>query len=168
MAIFLGVLILHGLDPGPMLLVEREGTIVMLVIALLLATLCSGVLVLAASRYLARIAHIDSMLLIPCVIVVSLVGAYALHNSMGDVVVATVFGLLGYFMIRTGYPRITLVIAFVLSGLMERNFIQSMIMFEGDWTRLFDDRTTLILFLMTLVALAIPLIKLLRIRRAIT
>lgn len=167
MAIFLGVLTLHGLDPGPMLLIEREGTIIMLVVALLLATLFSGMLVLAASRYLARIAHIDSMLLIPCVIIVSLVGAYALHNSMGDVVVAAVFGVLGYVMIRTGYPRITLVIAFVLSGLMERNFIQSMIMFDGDWTRLFDDRTAFVLFLMTLAALAVPLIKLFRKRRMV-
>jgi TctA family transporter len=50
---------------------------------------------------------------------------------------------------------------------MERNFIQTMIMFEGDWTRLFEDRTTLILFLMTLVALMMPLIKLFRKERAV-
>jgi putative tricarboxylic transport membrane protein len=159
MAIFLGVLVLHGIDPGPMLLVEREATIFMLILALLAATLISGTLILVAARYLARIAHVDSMLLIPCVITVSFVGAYALHNSLGDVVIAAFFGVLGYIMIRADYPRITLVIAFVLSGLMERNFIQSMIMFDGNWLRFFGDPTSMILFALTLVALCIPFLQ---------
>jgi len=166
MAIFLGVLILHGIDPGPMLLIERESTIFMLILALLFATIISGSLILVAARHLARIAHIDSLILIPCVITVSLVGAYALHNSMGDVFVAAFFGVLGFLMIRFEYPRITLVIAFVLSSLMERNFIQSMIMFEGDWLRFFSDTTTLVLFFLTLFALSIPLLRFMRTRKA--
>jgi putative tricarboxylic transport membrane protein len=167
MAIFLGVLILHGIDPGPMLLIERESTIFMLILALLCATLLSGGIILIAARHLARIAHIDSMLLIPCVITVSLVGAYALHGDIGDVFVAAFFGVLGFVMIRFDYPRITLVIAFVLSGLMERNFIQSMIMFEGNWQLFFADRTTLILFLLTLCALLIPAASFIRSRRSV-
>ncbi|MDH3532802.1 MAG: tripartite tricarboxylate transporter permease [Gammaproteobacteria bacterium] len=166
MAIFLGVLILHGIDPGPMLLIERESTIFMLILALLFATIISGTLILVAARHLARIAHIDSLVLIPCVITVSLVGAYALHNAVGDVFVAAFFGVLGFLMIRLEYPRITLVIAFVLSSLMERNFIQSMIMFEGNWLRFFGDTTTLVLFFLTLFALSIPLLKFMRTRRA--
>lgn len=168
MAIFLGVLILHGIDPGPMLLIERESTIFMLILALLCATIISGALVLIAARHLARIAHIDSLVLIPCVITISLVGAYALHNSMGDVFVAAFFGMLGFMMIRLDYPRITLVIAFVLSSLMERNFIQSMIMFEGDWLRFFSDTTTLVLFLLSLFALSVPLANFIRARRSST
>ena len=167
MAIFLGVLTLHGIDPGPMLLIERESTIFMLILALLFATIVSGVLILIAARHLAGIARADSRVLIPCVITVSLVGAYALHNSMGDVYVAAFFGMLGYLMIRFAYPRITLVIAFVLSGLLERNFIQSMIMFEGDWLQFFKDTTTLVLFFLTLLALSIPLVKLVRTRRPV-
>ncbi|NCF51597.1 tricarboxylic transporter [Gammaproteobacteria bacterium] len=166
MAIFLGVLILHGIDPGPMLLIERESTIFMLILALLVATLISGGVILTSARHLARIAHIDSMLLIPCVITVSFVGAYALHGSIGDVFIAAFFGMLGFVMIRFDYPRITLVIAFVLSGLMERNFIQSMIMFEGDWRRFFGDTTTLVLFLLTLCALLIPIVNRVRTRRS--
>lgn len=159
MALFLGVLILHGIDPGPMLLIERESTVFLLILTLLLATLFSGGLILIAARYLARIAHVDSAVLIPCVITVSLVGAYALHHSIGDVFVAAFFGVLGYVMIRSDYPRITLVIAFVLSGLMETNFILSMMMFRGDWQRFFFDGTTLFLFSLTLLALLIPTVQ---------
>lgn len=166
MAIFLGVMILHGIDPGPMLLIERESTIFMLILALLFATIISGLIILTTARHLAKVAHIDSQLLIPCVLAISFVGAYALHTSIGDVFVAAFFGVLGYLMIRADYPRITLVIAFVLSGLMERNFIQSMIMFEGDWMRFFSDTTSLVLFMLTLLAVAFPLLKFLKARWA--
>ena len=165
MALFLGVLILHGMDPGPMLLIERESTIFMLILALLCATMLSGVIVLIAARHLARIAFVDSAILIPCVVTISLVGAYAVHNSLGDVFVAAFFGLVGYLMIRTDYPRITLVIAFVLADLMERNFIQSMIMFRGDWLMFLSDRTTAILFSMTVLALMVPAVQAIRRRR---
>ena len=165
MALFLGVLVLHGMDPGPMLLIERESTIFMLILALLTATIFSGTLVLLAARYLSKIAHVDSAVLIPAVIIVSLVGAYALHGSIGDVFAAAFFGLVGYVMIRANYPRITLIIAFVLSGLMERNFIQSMIMFRGDWLKFFGDTTTVVLFALSILVLLIPLIRFVRSRR---
>lgn len=166
MALFLGVLVLHGLDPGPMLLLEKETTIFVLILALLAATLSSAALVLLVARYLARIAYVDSSVLIPCVIAISFVGAYALQGSMGDVFVTAFFGLLGYLMIRTGYPRITFVIAFVLSDLMETNFMLSMIRFRGDWLRFFTDTTTLVLLAMAVLALVIPARQALRKRRA--
>jgi putative tricarboxylic transport membrane protein len=159
MALFLGVLILHGIDPGPMLLIEREYIIFVLILTLLGATILSCSFIFFAAYYLVRIAYINSSLLIPSVIAVSLVGAYALHNSIGDVFVAAFFGLLGYLMIRFDYPRITLVIALVLVNLMERNYTQSMIMFEGQWSGFFLNKTALILFLLSAFALSIPLLQ---------
>jgi putative tricarboxylic transport membrane protein len=159
MALFLGVLILHGMDPGPMLLLEREFTIFVLILALLAATIVSGVIVLLASRYLIKVTFLDSSILIPSVIVISLVGAYALHNSIGDVFAAAFFGVLGYLMIRFDYPRITLVIALVLGGLMERNYFQSSLMFRGDWSKAFSDTPFVILLGLTILALLIPVIS---------
>jgi putative tricarboxylic transport membrane protein len=166
MALFLGVLILHGLNPGPMLLIEREYTIFVLILTLLGATLLSCAFICVAAFYLVRIAYIDSSILIPSVISVSLLGAYAVHNTIGDVFAAAFFGLLGYLMIRFDYPRITLVIALVLCSLMERNYTQSMIMFQGDWTGFFRDNTALVLFLCSVAALSIPLFQSLRKRRS--
>lgn len=166
MALFLGVLILHGLDPGPMLLIEREYTIFVLVLTLLGATIISCSFVFFAAYYLVRIAYIDSSFLIPSVIAISLVGAYALHNTIGDVFAAAFFGLLGYLMIRFDYPRITLVIALVLCNLMERNYTQSIIMFRGDWTGFFRDNASLVLFVLSVLALSIPLIQAMRRKKA--
>jgi len=160
MALFLGVLILHGIDPGPMLLIEREYIIFVLILALLGATILSCSFIFFAAYYLVRIAYINSNILIPSVIAISMVGAYALHNSIGDVFVAAAFGLLGYLMIRFDYPRITLVIALVLVNLMERNYTQAMIMFQGQWSGFFTDKTALILFLLSVFALSVPLLQL--------
>jgi putative tricarboxylic transport membrane protein len=165
MALFLGVLILHGLNPGPMLLIEREYTIFVLILTMLGATILSTAFICIAAYYLVRIAYIDSGILIPSVISVSLVGAYAVHNTIGDVFTAAFFGVLGYLMIRFDYPRITLVIALVLCSLMERNYTQSMIMFEGDWSGFFRDKTALVLFLFSAVALSIPMIQAFRKKR---
>ncbi len=165
MALFLGVLILHGLNPGPMLLIEREYTIFVLILTMLGATILSTAFICVAAYYLVRIAYIDSGILIPSVISVSLVGAYAVHNTIGDVFTAAFFGVLGYLMIRFDYPRITLVIALVLCSLMERNYTQSMIMFEGDWSGFFRDKTALVLFLFSVVALSIPMIQAFRKKR---
>jgi len=159
MAIFLGVLILHGIDPGPMLLIEREYIIFVLILTLLGATIISCSFIFFAAYYLVRIAYINSYYLIPSVIAVSMVGAYALHNSIGDVFVAAVFGLLGYLMIRFDYPRITLVIALVLVSLMERNYTQAMMMFQGQWTGFFADKTALVLLMLSVFALSIPLLQ---------
>lgn len=159
MALFLGVLVLHGMDPGPMLLLEREFTIFVLILALLAATIVSGIIVLLASRYLIKVTYIDSAILIPSVIIISLVGAYALHNSIGDVFAAAFFGVLGYLMFRFDYPRITLVIALVLGGLMERNFFQTSLMYRGDWSKAFSDTPFVILLTLSVLALVTPIIS---------
>ena len=65
-------------------------------------------------------------------------------------------------MIRFDYPRITLVIALVLCSLMERNYTQSMIMFDGDWSGFFRDNTALTLFMCSVLALCVPLIQVIR------
>ena len=70
-------------------------------------------------------------------------------------------------MLKFDYPRITLVIALVLAELMERNYTQSMLMFEGDWTGFFRDKTTLVIFLVTLAALSIPLVQAIRKRKGV-
>lgn len=156
MALFLGVLVLHGMQPGPLLLIEREWSIFVLIFALLGATIGAALVIALAARYLVVITFLDSAIIIPTVLSVALVGAYALSGSFGDVITAVLFGVVGYAMIRLDYPRITLVIAIVLGAMMERNFIQSMLMFRGDWTGFFTNMTSLIIFVFVVIALATP------------
>jgi putative tricarboxylic transport membrane protein len=162
MALFLGVLIMHGMTPGPMLLIEREWSIMVLIIALALATLMASLVVLASAKLLVIISFLNSAIIIPAVLAISLVGAYALNAHLGDVVVAVIFGFIGYMMIKFDFPRITLVIALVLGSMMERSFLQSITIFRGDWTGFFQDTTSLIIFCLVVLALAFPTVHKIR------
>jgi putative tricarboxylic transport membrane protein len=162
MAVFLGVLVLHGLDPGPMLLIEHEGVIFSLILALSASCIVATLITLAVARYLVMITLIDVHVLAPAVIAVSLVGVYALRETMGDVVLAGAFGLLGYLMMRFRFPRVTLVIALILGEIAERSFYQSLNMASGDWTIFFTRVPSLVLFVITIGCLAYPSIQALR------
>lgn len=160
MAVFLGVLVLHGLEPGPRLLLENEGLIYGLIMALSLACVMASVAGLVLSRFLVRITRTDVRLLAPIVISVALIGAYALQSSLGDVIAAAVFGVVGYFMVRYDYPRITLVIALVLGGIAERSYHQSLMMSDGSYSIFFTRPVADVLLALVAISLALPVLRL--------
>jgi len=161
MAIFLGVLVQHGIEPGPMLLIEHQGIVFSLILALSASCVLATVIGLAVTRQLALITLVDVHTLVPAVVAASLVGVYALHNDVGDVILAMAFGGLGYFMIRFGYPRITMVIALVLGELAERSFHQSMMMSDSNLSVFATRGISLTLFVLTALILVTPAIRLL-------
>jgi putative tricarboxylic transport membrane protein len=165
MAVFLGVLVLHGIQPGPMLLIEHEGVMFSLILALLASTVLSNVVVLALARPLAMITRVDVHVLVPVVVAVALVGVYALRETAGDVVLAGVFGVLGYIMIRFGFPRVTLVIALILGEIAERSYHQSLNMSGGDWTIFFSRTAALVIFILMVGFLLVPAARGLRRRQ---
>lgn len=162
MAVFLGVLVLIGVEPGPMLLIQHEGLIFSLIIALSASCIIATIITLVVTKPLAMITLVDVHIVAPAVIAVSLVGVYALQSSIGDVVVATLFGVLGYVMMKFGFPRITLVIALVLGELAERSYLQSLNMADGDWTIFFSRKTSLVLFILTIGCLVWPAVQMAR------
>ena len=165
MAVFLGVLVLHGLEPGPMLLIEHQGVMFSLILALTASCIIATLITLVVARYLVLITLVDVHILVPAVIATSLVGVYALKETFGDVILAAVFGIVGYLMIRFKFPRVTLVIALILGGIAERTLHQSLNMASGDWTIFFTRGISLSLVIITLGCLTIPAIQSLRRRR---
>jgi len=161
MAIFLGVLVLHGMEPGPMLLIEHQGMVFTLILALSASCVLATVMGLAVTRQLALITLVDVHVLVPAVVALSLVGVYALNNNIGDVLIAFAFGGLGYLMIRFQYPRITMVIALVLGELAERGFHQSMMMSDGAISVFFTRGISAVLFAITALILVAPAARLL-------
>lgn len=159
MAVFLGILVMHGLQPGPLMLTEHQPEIYGLVWALTASCLLASSVGLLFVRPLAMITLIDSQILVPVVLCIAMVGSYAVNGNIGNVVVTAIFGVLGYLMIRLDYPRLTLVIALVLGGALERNEHQSLIMGDGSWS-IFVDRPICLILLACIVALlAAPLAR---------
>jgi len=134
MAVFLGILVLHGLQPGPVMLTQNQTEIYGLVWALTASCILASSLGLFFVRPLARITLIDSQILVPIVVCVAMVGSYAVDGTIENVVVTAIFGVIGYLMIRFDYPRLTVIVALVLGGTAERNFQQALMMGDGHWS----------------------------------
>jgi len=159
MAVFLGLLVLHGLDPGPMLLIEHEGVMFSLIVALTISCIVATVIGLAITRWLSLITLVNVHILVPAVVSVSLVGAYALNSKIEDAVMAAVAGIVGYQMIKFRFPRVTMVIALVLGDLAERSFHQTMQIADNDWSIFVTRPISLILLLLVFVSFGVPLLR---------
>lgn len=164
-AVFLGALVLHGLDPGPRLLLDQQDVVFTLVLALTVATLIGSAVVLVLARPMAFLTLVDAHVLVPVVTMVSLVGAYALNGAMFDVYTAMVFGIIGYLMIRFHYPRITFTIAFVLGEVTERSYFQALGLSGGSPSIFFTRTVSQILIVLIVGTLAIPSVRFLLKRR---
>jgi putative tricarboxylic transport membrane protein len=155
-AVFLGAMVLHGLEPGPRLLFDHEDVVFTLVLSLTIACVIATIIVLLLAKPMAYLTYVDAHILAPTVTVVALVGAYALQGEFGDVVVALAFAVIGYLMIRYQYPRITFTIALVLADITERSFFQAMGISDDNWAIFFTRDVSLILIALIVISLLIP------------
>src|SRR6267154_2347204 len=156
MAVFLGILVLHGMQPGPLMLAQNQNEIYGLVWALTGACILASFIGVLLARPLGLITLVDSRIFVPIIIAVAMVGSYAVDRSIENPVLTLAFGILGYVMIRYDYPRLTIVIALVLGATAERNFHQAMIMGDGSWS-IFTARWMCLLLIAAIVLfLAIP------------
>jgi len=159
MAVFLGILVLHGLQPGPMMLTQNQTEIYGLIWALTLSCILASFVGLALVRPLALITLVDSRILVPVVLCVAMVGSYAIDTNIENVVLTGVFGVLGYLMIRYDYPRLTVVIALVLGSTAERNFHQSLMIGDGHYSVFFTRGISQILIACIAAWLSWPLLS---------
>ena len=121
-----------------------------------MACVVATLIVLALARPMAYLTLVDAHVLAPIVTVVALVGAYALHGEFGDVIVALVFAIIGYLMIRFQYPRITFTIALVLGEVTERSFFQTMGVSDGSWGVFFSGAPAISLICLIVLTLLVP------------
>jgi len=165
MAVFLGALVLHGMQPGPQLLLDHSDIIFTLIFALSASCVVASLIGMVSARWLIRITELDAKILAIVVPVVALVGAYALRSSFGDVITAMVFGIAGYLMIRFDYPRLTLVIALVLGEIAEVSYFQTGRIIDDEWLSMFLRPGVAVLSLLTIATLAVPVVQFVLARR---
>lgn len=126
-AVIIGALYIHGLKPGPLLMVETPDLFWFVVGTLALANLFLLVFGLTGVKLLARVVEMPRAVLLPLVLVLSAVGAYAVNNNPVDVWWMAGFGVLGYFLKRYGFQVGPVVLGMILGPLMERSYRQAML-----------------------------------------
>jgi putative tricarboxylic transport membrane protein len=166
-AIILAALIVQGVRPGPHLFTEQPTLLYAVFASMLAANLFYLVMGLYMAKLFARISLIPPAILWPAVFVLSMIGAYGPNQSMGDVYVMLVAGVVGFLFRRTGFSPAPLIMGLVLGGMVEETLKQSLIIFGDDVTGFLGRPIALALFAVTATGLLWPVVsRLLRVARA--
>ncbi len=131
MAILFGALIIHGLQPGPLLVKEHPDFFWGVVISMYVGNIMLLVLNLPLIPLWVQVLKVPYPILFPLIVLFCLIGAFSLNNSVFDVVVMILFGIVGYFMRKFSYEGAPLIMAFVLGPLLEQNLRRSLIISGG-------------------------------------
>jgi putative tricarboxylic transport membrane protein len=136
-AVLMAAMIIHGIRPGPMIMVENPQFVYDVVAMMLFATI--GILIygLVLTRLLVQVLRVPQHLIVPIIFVLCTVGAFAISGRLFDVYVMLVFGLIGFFLRRFGYPIAPLVLGIVLGDLLEKNLRRALLLSDGDPTPFF-------------------------------
>ncbi|MER5173623.1 tripartite tricarboxylate transporter permease [Thioclava sp. GXIMD2076] len=136
-AIMIGALFIHGLNPGPMLMVEQPDMFWFIVGALVTANFFMLLFGLTGIRIFTKIVEMPRSVLIPLILLLSIVGAYAVNNSVTDVYWMLGFGIVGYFMRHYGYPLGPVILGVILSRLLDDNWRRAIISEREDLGQFF-------------------------------
>lgn len=132
MALILGALIIHGIQPGPTLITEHPDIFWGLIASFWIGNLILLVLNIPLIGIWVRLLTVPYRLIYPAVLYFICVGVYATNNSFFDVGVVLCFGLLGFVLNRLNFPLAPVLLGFVLSTLLEDNFRRSLLMSRGE------------------------------------
>lgn len=139
-AILLGAFVIQGLTPGPaMLMAEAHGGHLTLSFSMVWMIIVANVIVVAASflflNQIAKVADLDENLLIPFILVLLFIGAFANKNELADLWVCLAFGLVGWIMVRLDWPRPPLILGLVLGSQIESNLFLTLQAYGLSWLR---------------------------------
>ncbi|MFV0336105.1 MAG: tripartite tricarboxylate transporter permease [Tropicimonas sp.] len=157
-AVILAGLMVHGLRPGPTMFTEQANFAFAIFWSMILVNLIFFFIGLWGARIFARVTLIPIQILWPIVFTFSIVGAYALEQSMLDVWIAIGSGIIGFFMRRYGFSVVPLAIGLILGGMLETRLGQSMVMLDEQWWLMFTRPLALFFFVLTGLALFGPLL----------
>ena len=158
-AVLLGGLLIWGLQPGPLLFVEKPDFVWGLIASMYLGNIVGLIVVLTCVPFLAAILRIPFSIIAPVIIVICAIGAYTVHNSMFDVYLMVVFGVIGYAFKKLRYPLAPLVLALVLGDRAEENFRNAIKGSQGDLLIFFSNGLVGGLTTLALLLLFWPVIR---------
>jgi len=161
-AVMLGGLLIWGLQPGPMLFKERPDFVWGLIASMYTGNVIGVLIVLLFVPVFAAILRMPFAILIPVIVYVCAVGAYAVNNSTMDIWYMLIFGVVGYLCKKLDYPIAPMVLALVLGDMAESALRQSLIMSQGSPMIFFTRPISLALVGVSLALFVLPGIQALR------
>ncbi|MCZ6673570.1 MAG: tripartite tricarboxylate transporter permease [Verrucomicrobia bacterium] len=155
-AILLGAMIMHRIQPGPLLFQTNGELVWALMGGYLVANILMFLVMLFSTRLVARIININRAYLVPIIFVFCVIGAYALSNRIFDVWLVLAFGVVGFFLDRAKFPLGPFVIGFVLTAFLEENLRSGLQLSDGSYMPLLTRPLSLVFVLVAVFFLILP------------
>ena len=157
-AVLLGALMIHGIRPGPMLFSQHSQLVWATIASLYIANTLGLILATAGIRPLTQILKLPTPIMSAFILVMSVVGSYSLANSMVDVWIVWIFGVIGYLMKTLRIPVAPVILALVLGPMAEKSFRQSLYMSDGSLAVFATRPITVVMLILGLISLFLPFI----------
>jgi putative tricarboxylic transport membrane protein len=166
-AVLMGGLMVQGVAPGPLLMTERAPLVYALYAGFIVAVLLMLAVGLLGIPLWTRVVRLRASILMPLVVGISLVGAFALRGNPFDAWAALFFGLVAFVMLQRGYPRVPAVLGLILGPMVETNYRRALTLSSGSHTVFTESPISLTLLALALVSFAAPALRgrLVRIRK---
>jgi len=149
-------MMMHGLTPGPLLFARNPDFVSAAFISLTIASFVILLYGVGGARLYARFLAIPTHLLMPIILLLCIVGSFAIRNSIFDVGSALVLGVLGYVMLKVDIARPPLILGYILGPLFEDNFRRSLILGDGSLIPYFTRPISLGVIIFTILILVSP------------
>ncbi len=132
-AVMLGALTIHGIQSGPLFILQNPQLAYGIFAAYLIAHPLMVIILGLGARWMINIVTVPKAALFPVVLVLCVIGAYALSNTMSNVYVLAAFGLLGYAMVKFGFPLAPFILGVILGDQIEINLIRAIMTDPDPW-----------------------------------
>ncbi|MBG0568490.1 tripartite tricarboxylate transporter permease [Actinoplanes aureus] len=157
MAVIFGALLIQGVTPGPQLITENPELFWGVVNSMYIGNILLLIMSIPLVGLFVRILRVRATILAPITVLITLVGAYTVNNSVFDIGLVIAFGVIGYLMKKLGFDPGPMVLAFVLGSLLETSLRRSLLLFDGDPTGFFTRPISGVLLAALIAVALLPL-----------
>ncbi|MBP8717704.1 MAG: tripartite tricarboxylate transporter permease [Candidatus Atribacteria bacterium] len=152
-AVMLGALILIGIRPGPLLFKEHPEIINPIFAGMFLANVVFLILGLLCVRLFPKVLKTPDSILFPVIFVLCFLGAFSLSNTVYDMLIALVFGIIGYIMRKNDFPVAPVVLGVILGPIVEDELGRALIISHGNWRVLFQSPIAIFFYVISILSL---------------
>jgi putative tricarboxylic transport membrane protein len=156
-AVLLAAMLIHGIRPGPMIMIEAPDFVFQVVWMVVLATIAMGIFGILLTRPLLKILLIPRERLMPIVFVLCVIGPYAITQRLFDVYVMVFFGILGFVLREMKYPMAPLVLGIILGDILDKNLRRALVLSDGELAPFFLRPISAVLWITTLLVIVLAL-----------
>lgn len=151
-AIMLGGLMIKGLIPGHQLFTTNGSITYAIIFGFLIANILMGGVGLLIAKQVVKVSIVPTTILAPIIIGLSTVGAYAISNSIFDVYIMLIGGMVGYFVRKLGFATAPIILGLILGPIGEQNLRQALVLARGDIAGYFLSRPISIFLVLLIIA----------------